>query len=105
MDKVDRSVSRIQGCRRVDWPLVGALLASFWVSRSCSWGSRLSTDMWLDTPAADRHACRLQSALLPHLTSPSWDPHSELTPTWVAPVHDSRHVPQKKEGKKGNCRS
>ena len=42
MDKVDRSVSRIQGCRRVDWPLVGALLASFWVSRSCSWGSRLT---------------------------------------------------------------
>ena len=29
MDKVDRSVLRIQGCRRVDWPLVSAFLASF----------------------------------------------------------------------------
>ena len=28
MDKVDHSVSRIQGCRRVEWPLVGAFLAS-----------------------------------------------------------------------------
>ena len=60
MDKVDRSVSRSQGCRRIDWPLLSAFFASFppaflvnfpiFLKSGKSWDFRLSNRFPITPP-------------------------------------------------------